>query len=135
MLICVYRYPYLACELLCSETREITDALFNQPGALDQLYSFVYKEPPLSHLLSNYCTKIVLFLLDRRAQDTITFLKTKKAFVPNFIKKLPEAGMSDLLMRFLSLEDKPDGAPGTIQVRLCCCLFLSFSVVKRFANY
>jgi len=100
-----FKYPFLAAEILASEIWQLIDAFYEQKGLLDELYSFLEKEPPLNPMLASYSSRVAGVFLQKKIPETIEYLKQKKDVISSFIKHLGNASVMDLLLKMIACED------------------------------
>lgn len=124
-----FKYPFLACEILASEVWALCDAFYQQEGLLQELYSFLDKEPPLNPMLASYTSRVAGVLLQKKVPETIEFLKEKQNIVKSFINHLGNASVMDLLLKVIACGDSADGA-GTLE--WLCETDLIVSLVEKF---
>lgn len=83
------RYPFLACEILCSEIWTITESIYRDESLLDVLFAFLDQPPPLSPLLASYTSRVAQALLSRRTSEVCVFLSLSTHLGPS--QHLPHA--------------------------------------------
>eukprot|EP01098_Paradermamoeba_levis_P006183 TRINITY_DN2568_c0_g2_i1.p1 TRINITY_DN2568_c0_g2~~TRINITY_DN2568_c0_g2_i1.p1 ORF type:complete len:635 (-),score=158.96 TRINITY_DN2568_c0_g2_i1:230-2134(-) len=99
------KYPYLACEILCSDVWSIYDSIFENEAHLDGLYSYLEKPAPLNPLLVGYVSKVAGVLLQKKSIESINYLKKKgNVIFANFMKHLDNASVTDLLIKVIGSE-------------------------------
>lgn len=108
-----FKYPFLACEILASEIWAICDAMYNNPGLLDDLYAYFENEAPLHPLLSSYTSRVACVLLSKKVSTTINYMKERKGVIDHFLKHLNNGFVMELLLKVISCEDTTEGA-GTL---------------------
>eukprot|EP01099_Mayorella_cantabrigiensis_P008889 TRINITY_DN89_c0_g3_i2.p1 TRINITY_DN89_c0_g3~~TRINITY_DN89_c0_g3_i2.p1 ORF type:complete len:321 (+),score=81.64 TRINITY_DN89_c0_g3_i2:163-1125(+) len=104
-----FKYPFLACEILCSEVWSICEAFYENENLLEKLYGFLDKDPPLNPLLASYVSRVAGVLLQKKVQKTLTFMKKKDDLVEKFIKHLGSSAVMDLLLKVIACEETPEG--------------------------
>jgi len=124
-----FKYPFLACEILASEVWPIIDDFMAHKELLEQLYSFLDKDPPLNPLLSSYSSRVAGVLLQKKVGETINFLKERKNIIGTFLKHVGNASVMDLLLKVISCEDTTEGA-GVLQ--WLCTTDLISSLINKF---
>lgn len=70
-----FRYPFAACEILCSEVDPLMDTLVSAPGILDELFAPLRDDSPPDCLLAGYCARIVATLVVRRGIQLLAWLQ------------------------------------------------------------
>eukprot|EP00727_Mastigamoeba_balamuthi_P011103 m51a1_g6615 hypothetical protein (602) ;mRNA; f:31167-33461 len=99
----IYKFPFMCCEVLCSDLWPSDNAL------LPRLLSFVRPlgEPPLSAALSSYCSKSAVYALDHGTCDAAQTLQLVSS-VPDLARRLSarvsEPGVCDVLARIARVE-------------------------------
>lgn len=84
------RYPFLACEILCSEIWTITEGIFRDESLLEILFTFLDQPPPLNPLLASYTSRVGQSLLSRRTSEVFDlanncFVASLSSLVPLFV--------------------------------------------------
>jgi hypothetical protein len=69
-----FKYPFLACEILCSEIWTITESIYRDESLLDVLFAFLDQPPPLSPLLASYTSRVAQAMLSRRTSEVFSTL-------------------------------------------------------------
>mmetsp|Transcript_8349 Transcript_8349/g.14426 ORF Transcript_8349/g.14426 Transcript_8349/m.14426 type:complete len:827 (+) Transcript_8349:168-2648(+) len=124
-----YKYPFLACEILCSDVWTICDAVYKDPELVQQLYSFLQQPPPLNHQLANYVCRAAGVLLQRKISETVDFMKDH-GMIDHFIAHLNNASVMDLLLKVISCEETSEGngiLDWLCETELVPCLVSKFS--------
>lgn len=125
-----FKYPYLACEILCAETIwSITEAIYRDEALLDLLFSFLDQPPPLNPLLASYTSRVAQSLLSRRTSETLAFIKKKQGIISKFINHLANGSIMELLLKIIGSEESPEGS-GIIQ--WLCSTELVPSLLSKF---
>lgn len=125
-----FKYPYLACEILCAETIwSITEAIYRDESLLDLLFSFLDQPPPLNPLLASYTSRVAQSLLSRRTSETLAFIKKKQGIISKFINHLANGSIMELLLKIIGSEESPEGS-GIIQ--WLCSTELVPSLLSKF---
>lgn len=114
-----FKYPYVACEILCSEVMTICDAIYQNEAYLDAIYSFLDKDLPSNSLLASYTSRVAGVLLQRKVSETIAYLKKKGNIIDQFIKHLNNSAVMDLLLKIISCEETQEGQNSQILQWLC----------------
>jgi hypothetical protein len=133
-----FKFPFLSCEILCSEVWAICDALYADEALLDQLYDFLRKAPVpsadseevvLDPLLASYVCRTAGVLLQRKVGDTIAYLKRTNT-IDALIAHLSNSSVMDLLLKVIASEETTEGA-GVLQ--WLCETNLVESLVAKFS--
>eukprot|EP00179_Madagascaria_erythrocladioides_P023867 CAMPEP_0198357046 /NCGR_PEP_ID=MMETSP1450-20131203/125230_1 /TAXON_ID=753684 ORGANISM="Madagascaria erythrocladiodes, Strain CCMP3234" /NCGR_SAMPLE_ID=MMETSP1450 /ASSEMBLY_ACC=CAM_ASM_001115 /LENGTH=264 /DNA_ID=CAMNT_0044063617 /DNA_START=109 /DNA_END=900 /DNA_ORIENTATION=- len=104
-----FKYPFLACEILCSEVWVICEAVYKDEALLRELYSLLGAPPPLPPLLASYVCRAASVLLQRKISETIDFMK-REGMIGKFITHLSNSAVMDLLLKVISCEETQEGA-------------------------
>jgi len=109
-----FKYPFLACEILCSEIWTITEAIYRDESLLDVLFAYLDQPPPLSPLLASYTSRVAQALLSRRTSETLAYIKKRQGIISQFISHLANGSIMELLLKIIGSEESPEGS-GIIQ--------------------
>jgi serine/threonine-protein phosphatase 6 regulatory subunit 3 len=109
-----FKYPFLACEILCSEIWTITESIYRDESLLDVLFSFLDQPPPLSPLLASYTSRVAQAMLSRRTSETLGYIKKRQGIIAKFISHLANGSIMELLLKIIGSEESPEGS-GIIQ--------------------
>eukprot|EP00026_Physarum_polycephalum_P003595 Phypoly_transcript_03608.p1 GENE.Phypoly_transcript_03608~~Phypoly_transcript_03608.p1 ORF type:complete len:642 (-),score=133.65 Phypoly_transcript_03608:261-2186(-) len=124
-----FKYPFLACEILCSEIWTITEAIYRDESLLDVLFAFLDQPPPLSPLLASYTSRVAQAMLSRRTSETLAYIKKRQGIIAKFISHLANGSIMELLLKIISSEESPEGS-GIIQ--WLCSTELVPSLLSKF---
>ncbi|XP_075064596.1 serine/threonine-protein phosphatase 6 regulatory subunit 2 isoform X1 [Mixophyes fleayi] len=97
-----FKYPNIACELLTCDVPQINDKLGEDEHLLNILYDFLRQEPPLNPLLASFFSKTIGYLIARKTEQVIEFLRKKEKFLMLVLKHIGTSAMMDLLLRLIS---------------------------------
>ncbi|KAM9481055.1 serine/threonine-protein phosphatase 6 regulatory subunit 2 isoform 1-T5 [Clarias gariepinus] len=97
-----YRYANTACELLTCDVSVINDKVGGDDSLLNTLYSFLERDPPLNPLLASFFSKTFGTLINRKPEQTVSFLRKKEGFIGLVLKHMDASAMMDLLLRLIS---------------------------------
>lgn len=111
------KYANIACEILSSETRSITDTLMENHQYLHDFWRFLERPSPLDPLEAGYFTKVNETLLDKKTEEMLAFIKTMDDVVSNMLRHVDCPVMMDLLLKIISLENIEAGQ-GIVDVSL-----------------
>lgn len=112
------KYAYIACEILSSETWSILEALMENQQHLREFWKFIEREPLLDPIIAGYFTKINDTLLDKKTEETLSFMKSIEGVVPAMLKHVDCPMIMDLVLKIISME-KSEGGMGIVDVRHC----------------
>eukprot|EP01099_Mayorella_cantabrigiensis_P000428 TRINITY_DN1195_c0_g1_i2.p1 TRINITY_DN1195_c0_g1~~TRINITY_DN1195_c0_g1_i2.p1 ORF type:complete len:379 (-),score=79.26 TRINITY_DN1195_c0_g1_i2:468-1604(-) len=104
-----FKYPFVSCEILCSDVWTMCEAFYEDPSLIDRLYSFLDNPPVLNPLMAGYVCRVASGLLQRKISDTINFMKKKENLIENFVKHLGSAAVMDLLLKLIACEETSEG--------------------------
>jgi len=71
-------------------------------GQLDTLFGFLSGEAPLDNLLCSYFDRMVSYLLGKKADRVLEFLKGKDNIVEHFLKHTYSASIADVITKLLN---------------------------------
>jgi serine/threonine-protein phosphatase 6 regulatory subunit 3 len=100
-----YKFPYVACEILCCEIDTIFDAFFSNEALVEKLFSFLNRDTRLSTLLANYFTNVVNVMLTKRQVKTLDFIQVKDWIVRRIIDHIGTAAILDFLLKLIGDEE------------------------------
>ncbi|KAI9884667.1 MAG: hypothetical protein M1823_003550 [Watsoniomyces obsoletus] len=103
------KYAGIACEILSSETRTITDTLMENQEYLREFWRFLERGPPLDPLDASFFTKVVETLLDKKTEEMLAFIKTMDDAVWHMLQHVDCPVIMDLLLKMVSLENAEGG--------------------------
>jgi SIT4-associating protein SAP185/190 len=109
------KYAYVACEILSSETWSILEALMENQQHLLEFWKFLRREPPLDTTEAGYFTKVNDTLLDKKTEETLTFIKSLEGIIPAMLMHVDCPMVMDLLLKIISME-KSEGGVGIVDV-------------------
>lgn len=109
------KYAYVACEILSSETWSILEALMEYQQHLREFWNFLKREAPLDTTEAGYFTKVNDTLLDKKTEETLTFIKSIDGIIPAMLKHVDCPMVMDLLLKIISME-KSEGGVGIVDV-------------------
>lgn len=108
------RRATLAAEVLSADVWSLTDTVMESTPHLNQLWSILDSEEPLSINLSTYFMKIMEHLLDMKCDEMVTYLiDNQPNLVRKFMNHLSNPPLIDFLLKLIST-DKPDNSTGII---------------------
>mmetsp|Transcript_21511 Transcript_21511/g.36882 ORF Transcript_21511/g.36882 Transcript_21511/m.36882 type:complete len:844 (-) Transcript_21511:515-3046(-) len=100
-----FKYPYLACEILCCEISAIYDVMFQEEDLSNSLFAFLDDLPPLNPLLAGYFCRVVGILLQKKPLETLAFAKKRKDLLHRFVEHLGTYSVMTLLLKVVSGDD------------------------------
>jgi len=100
-----YKYPYIVCEILCTDIHAIYDAIFSNDDLLDKILNFWLKPGPLNHLLAGYVNRITGCFLAKRKNSVIEHLKQKENFLELSLARIAETNVVDLLLKIIACDE------------------------------
>ena len=69
------KYPFAACEILCSEVDPLMDTLIAAPGILDELFAPLREPHAPECRLAGYCARVVAALVVKRGISLLCWLQ------------------------------------------------------------
>ena len=100
-----YKYSYLACEILCLDIWDISEAIFASEALLTSLWGFFSKPAPLDSLVCSYLTRICGVLLQRQIRESFVFLQQQPDVVSGFVTHLENPTVTELLLKLVSCDE------------------------------
>lgn len=108
------RFAKIACEVLSSDVWSITEALMESPELIDEIWGILDYPTPLSMDHAGNFTKINEYLLDKKTDELLQYIKSQDAFVERFMRHIDNPPLMDFLLKVIS-SDKPDNSTGIIE--------------------
>uniref|UniRef100_F6T903 Protein phosphatase 6 regulatory subunit 1 n=1 Tax=Ornithorhynchus anatinus TaxID=9258 RepID=F6T903_ORNAN len=102
-----YKYPSVSCDILTADVPQINDALGGDEALLRQLYGFLQAGGNLNPLLASFFSKVMGVLINRKADQIVSFLQKKDDFVPLLLRHIGTSAIMDLLLRLLTCVEGP----------------------------
>lgn len=109
------KHAYLASEILSSDTYSISEAVMEHQDHLRDFWRFLDRESPLDATEAGYFTKVNETLLDKKTEDTLSFVRSLDDIVPAMLKHVDCPMIMDLLLKIISME-KAEGGAGVVDV-------------------
>jgi hypothetical protein len=103
-----FRYPVVACELLCSQNQDIEKILIENEDLLDRIFGF-YEAPRINLLLSNLVVKITKTITASRMEPMFAYLRRKAYFIDAYLNHLESSTVTDFFTRFVNIDGEYDG--------------------------
>mmetsp|Transcript_42047 Transcript_42047/g.70016 ORF Transcript_42047/g.70016 Transcript_42047/m.70016 type:complete len:1016 (-) Transcript_42047:245-3292(-) len=100
-----FKYPFLACEIVCCETGPILDAMFSRDDLMGQLFSFMDGPPPLNPLLAGYFCRVVTSLLNRKTLETYLFMQKTEDLIARLVNHIGTYSIMTLLLKVINPDD------------------------------
>lgn len=104
-----FKYPFISCEILCSDVWPLVEAVYTDPIHLEKLYGFLMQPPPLNAAVATHVSKVAGALLEKKGPETLQFLRNQPNLVDHFISHLSSSAVMDLLLKIIS-SDQDSGA-------------------------
>lgn len=108
------RRARMAAEILSADIWPIASTIMENVDLLEQLWSIMDHEPPLSIAASTYFMKINERLLDMDVNGIVNFILSKKSSVNRFLNHIENPALMDFLLKVIST-DKQDSPTGIIK--------------------
>jgi hypothetical protein len=118
-----FKYPFIACEILCSDVYTLVDAIYADHTYLESLYNFLQRPAPLNPALATHVSKVIRAvvsgrrvrspspllkvagaLLEKKGPATLEFLRARTDLVDSFVAHLSSSAVMDLLLKVISCD-------------------------------
>ncbi|KAH3762661.1 Serine/threonine-protein phosphatase 6 regulatory subunit 3 [Pelomyxa schiedti] len=109
-----YKYPYLCCEILCTDAPALNSAIMRQDTALGNLISVLEGTPKSPHL-ANYGTRVLQSLIERCSTQIVLAFKSRPGIIQRLANNLTVPGVIEFLQKLLLVESKDPAMAGTTQ--------------------
>jgi hypothetical protein len=103
-----FRYPVVACELLCAENHDIERVLLENEDLLDRIFAF-FESPKINLLLANLVVKVAKSITSSKMEPMFNYLKRKTHFIDAFINHLEASAVTEFFTRLISIDGDIDG--------------------------
>ncbi len=100
----IYKYTYVASELLSADIRELCDVVVGDAEVMDIIFSCLENSPPgeLNSVVATHFSKVLVSLLKFRNSETVAQMKRRgRSVTDGIIKHICLSPISDLLVRLL----------------------------------
>ncbi|CAG8472708.1 1665_t:CDS:10 [Paraglomus occultum] len=105
-----FKYPYIACEVLCCEIWEICEAIMENIDLLASFWQLLDRPPPLNQLQASYFMKVNAILLQRKTSEMVKFIESIPGVVHSMLSHMETSAIMDLLLKLISMEEYTEGA-------------------------
>lgn len=106
------KHSLVAAEVIAADNWSIVEALYENSQLLEQFFSFLTVNPPLSPPLLSACTKAAGALLTKKVPETIAFLRSRQGFVEALVANMAAPGVLDFLFKIIACDELSEGACG-----------------------
>ncbi|KAI6656141.1 Serine/threonine-protein phosphatase 6 regulatory subunit 3-like isoform X2 [Oopsacas minuta] len=96
-----YKYPNIACELLCSNMGSISDSLVNEHFI--SLTSFLKLKPPLNPLFSSFCCKVLTFLCKNKSNEIFSNFRLHYDILQDLMLHIGTSSCMDLILQLVTI--------------------------------
>jgi serine/threonine-protein phosphatase 6 regulatory subunit 3 len=103
-----FRYPVVACELLCAENNEIERVLLDNEDLLDRIFGF-FEASKINLLLANLVVKVAKAITSSKMEPMLNYLKRKFHYLDGFIEHLEATAVTEFFTRLISMDGDIDG--------------------------
>ncbi|KAL7747225.1 sporulation-induced protein [Sorochytrium milnesiophthora] len=105
------RYPYLVTEIFAADMMPVYDTMLNDPSIFTSFAMCLFgHSTPVHPVQATYWSKIICSLLIKKTRETLVLLKQQDHFIPNLIHlSVDSPSLMDLLLKFVGVEELPDG--------------------------
>eukprot|EP00732_Lithocolla_globosa_P002870 Lithocolla_globosa_v1_NODE_2035_length_2198_cov_21.818479.p1 type:complete len:682 gc:universal NODE_2035_length_2198_cov_21.818479:147-2192(+) len=103
-----YKYPNLACEVVCCESPVVTDHLMQNEALLSDFWRYLEVEPPLNPLQGSFFAKVIGMLLQRNPSEALYFIQSQENPIENLLRHFETSAIMDLLLKIVGAEEMKD---------------------------
>jgi serine/threonine-protein phosphatase 6 regulatory subunit 3 len=109
-----FKYPFLSCEILCSDVWTISEAILERhPALAERLFAFFAREGGrLPALQATYAAKVAGSLLQRRPREAALVMRRQADLVGALLRNLANGAVMDLLLKLVQVEDAQEPVHG-----------------------
>lgn len=101
----IHKYPFLSCEILCSDIASIVDRIADDDELLERLFRFLDNEPPLNAVLASYFVRFFTTILQRKPTELLHFARKLGDRVPNSLAEhISTTGMNQVMLQFMGYD-------------------------------
>lgn len=143
-----FKHPNVACEILTTETPDMTERLIENEPVLQKLYSFLEQDAPLNPLLTSFFSKTFGMLIVKKTEQNwfayqcvciqvLEFIKTRERFLETMFKHVGTPAIMDLLFQIIVNVEGPDLKNNLFNVsemQNLAMLFLSKCITQYWRN-
>eukprot|EP00158_Paraphelidium_tribonemae_P005476 Partr_v1_DN27363_c0_g1_i6_m46763 putative Protein phosphatase 6, regulatory subunit len=105
----MFRYPFLATEIMCCDVEEIVDAILKDTKLLDVLWDILERPPPIDQSHANSFAKIMGVFVTRNTLHMLAYIQARPGVIEKLLHHLESPGIVDLLLRLMTSDDFHDG--------------------------
>jgi len=102
-----FKYPNLACEVICSDIDAILDKLVSEKTSLDKLWGFLDLTPPLNPLIASFFARIVGTILMKRGPEVFESIQENDV-VDKLLVHLEVSAAMDVFVKLMSVIDSSE---------------------------
>jgi len=102
-----FKYPNLACEVICSDIDAILDKLVSEKTSLDKLWGFLDGTPPLNPLIASFFARIVGTILMKRGPEVFESIQENDV-VDKLLVHLEVSAAMDVFVKLMSVIDSSE---------------------------
>ena len=95
-----YKYPNIACELLCSNMGNISEILLSE--YFQSLTSFLDTEPPLNPLFSGFSCKVLNFLCRNKPNEFFSNFQSRTDILAKLLQHVGTSCCMDLILQIVT---------------------------------
>uniref|UniRef100_A0A6B2L1J0 Serine/threonine-protein phosphatase 4 regulatory subunit 3-like central domain-containing protein n=1 Tax=Arcella intermedia TaxID=1963864 RepID=A0A6B2L1J0_9EUKA len=103
-----FRYPVVACEILCSEVNDIEMVLMKDTTMLNRIFDF-FKKKKINLLLANLVLKIAKTLTITKTELIFKYLQDRPSFIDSFLTHLESAAVPEYFSGIVSISGEKGG--------------------------
>lgn len=103
-----FRYPAVACEILCAGATKLENSVVENEENLERLFGF-FEETKINLLLANCVVKVINALLNSKPKEITTYLKKNIDFIDGFLNHLDAAPVTDFFTKLIHINSPEEG--------------------------
>eukprot|EP00798_Chlamydomonas_sp_ICE-L_P020051 gene20051-26768_t len=101
-----YKFPFTACEVLCSEIEAVFNTLTDDPELMKLLFSLLSQPPPLSCKVAGYFGRVLAALLLRKSNELASFLQGSAELLDQLVTHIETASICDIIKHLVGADEQ-----------------------------
>eukprot|EP00795_Rhopilema_esculentum_P005269 gene5269-418_t len=102
-----FKYPNLACEVICTDIDAIIEKLVCEKSLLEKLWAFLDQDPPLNPLIASFFAKIVGSILMKKGTEVFEYVKEHDV-IDKLLNHLEVSAMMEVFVKLMSIVDSSE---------------------------